>query len=157
MVGRRLQKPSDGDHVVSTTSSITNVDRAQGGYVFRATTMSIDFTCQKCEASFELDAQDLIEGTEKLVCPHCDAKAPSNLSEDFVAALTEMRAQIAVLSKKFAVSMTLEAEELEDELEEEDDEEDDEESEDDDDELDFDEDEDVEDDEDYDEDEDDEK
>ena len=119
--------------------------------------MSIDFTCQKCEASFELDAQDIIEGTEKLVCPHCDAKAPSNLSEDFVAALTEMRAQIAALSKKFAVSMTLEAEELEDELEEEDDEEDDEESEDDDDELDFDEDEDVEDDEDYDEDDADEK
>ncbi|MBN1209420.1 MAG: hypothetical protein JXB05_31500 [Myxococcaceae bacterium] len=110
--------------------------------------MSIDFTCQKCEASFELDAQDLIEGTEKLLCPHCDAKAPANLSEDFVAALTEMRAQIAALGKKFAVSMTLEYEDLEAELEdEEDDEEDDDE---DDDELDFDEDEDVEDDEDYD-------
>ena len=113
--------------------------------------MSIDFTCQKCEASFELDAQDLIEGTEKLVCPHCDAKAPANLSEDFVAALTEMRAQIAALSKKFSVSMTLESEDLEDELEEEDDEEDDEEGdEEDDDDLDEDEDEDVEDDEDYD-------
>ncbi|RKG69141.1 hypothetical protein D7V80_10105 [Corallococcus sp. CA054B] len=111
-------------------------------------TMSIDFTCQKCEASFELEAQDLIEGTEKIVCPHCDAKAPANLSEDFVAALTEMRAQIATLSKKFAVTMTLEAEELEDELDDED--EDDEES--DEDELD-DEDEDdeeSEDDEDYD-------
>ena len=123
--------------------------------------MSIDFTCQKCEASFELDTQDLIEGTEKLVCPHCDAKAPANLSEDFVAALTEMRAQIAVMSKKFAVSMTLESEELEDELEEEDDEDDEEDDEDDsdedDDELDFDEDEDVEDDEEYDEDEDDER
>jgi len=116
--------------------------------------MSIDFTCQKCEASFELDTQDLIEGTEKLVCPHCDAKAPANLSEDFVAALTEIRAQIAALSKKFAVSMTLESEDLEDELEDEDE---DESEEDDDDELDFDEDEDVEDDEDYDEDEDDER
>ena len=113
--------------------------------------MSIDFTCQKCEASFELDAQDLIEGTEKIVCPHCDAKAPTNLSEDFVAALTEIRTQIAVLGKKFAVSMTLEAEELEDELEDEDEEE--EESEDEDDDFDEDEDEDVEDDEDYDEDE----
>jgi DNA-directed RNA polymerase subunit RPC12/RpoP len=113
--------------------------------------MSIDFTCQKCEAGFELDAQDLIEGTEKLVCPHCDAKAPANLSEDFVAALTEMRAQIAVMGKKFAVSMTLESEELEDELDEdEDEEEDDEEDSEDDDELDFDEDEDAEDDEDYD-------
>ncbi|WP_244238900.1 hypothetical protein [Corallococcus carmarthensis] len=109
--------------------------------------MSIDFTCQKCEASFELEAQDLIEGTEKIVCPHCDAKAPANLSEDFVAALTEMRAQIATLSKKFAVTMTLEAEELEDELDDED--EDEEESDEDD--LDEDEDdEESEDEEDYD-------
>ncbi|MFB1480859.1 hypothetical protein [Corallococcus sp. RDP092CA] len=109
--------------------------------------MSIDFTCQKCEASFELEAQDLIEGTEKIVCPHCDAKAPANLTEDFVAALTEMRAQIATLSKKFAVTMTLEAEELEDELDDED--EDEEESDEDD--LDEDEDdEESEDDEDYD-------
>ncbi|WP_225409362.1 hypothetical protein [Stigmatella hybrida] len=114
--------------------------------------MSIDFTCQKCEASFELDAQDLIEGTEKLVCPHCEAKAPANLSEDFVAALSEMRAQIAVLGKKFAVSMTLESEDLEDELEddEEDDEEDTGDEDDDLDEDDEDDDEDVDDDEDYD-------
>jgi DNA-directed RNA polymerase subunit RPC12/RpoP len=118
--------------------------------------MSIDFTCQKCEASFELDAQDLIEGTEKLVCPHCDAKAPTNLSEDFIAALSEMRAQIAALGKKFGVSMTLESEELEDELEDEEDDEDEEESDDEDD-LDEDEDEDVEDDEDYDEEEDDDR
>ncbi|MBZ4329374.1 hypothetical protein K8612_15860 [Corallococcus sp. AS-1-6] len=111
-------------------------------------TMSIDFTCQKCEASFELEAQDLIEGTEKIVCPHCDAKAPANLTEDFVAALTEMRAQIATLSKKFAVTMTLEAEELEDEL---DDEDEDEEEADEDEDLDEDEDdEESEDDEDYD-------
>ncbi|MCP3166578.1 MULTISPECIES: hypothetical protein [Myxococcus] len=112
-------------------------------------TMSIDFTCQKCEASFELDVQDLIEGTEKIVCPHCDAKAPANLSEDFVAALSEMRAQIAVLDKKFAVSMTLESEDVADTIDDEDEEED-EESEDEDDDLDEDEDEDVEDDEDYD-------
>lgn len=112
-------------------------------------TMSIDFTCQKCEASFELDVQDLIEGTEKIICPHCDAKAPANLSEDFVAALSEMRAQIAVLDKKFAVSMTLESEDVADTLDDEDEDED-EESEDEDDDLDEDEDEDVEDDEDYD-------
>ncbi len=114
--------------------------------------MSIDFTCQKCEASFELDAQDLIEGTEKIVCPHCDAKAPSNLAEDFIAALSEMRAQIAALGKKFAASMTLESEEVEDELEEDDEEDDDEDESEEDDDLDEDEDEDVEDDEDYDED-----
>ncbi|MCE9671326.1 hypothetical protein LY474_26320 [Myxococcus stipitatus] len=113
-------------------------------------TMSIDFTCQKCEASFELDVQDLIEGTEKIVCPHCDAKAPANLAEDFVAALSEMRAQIAVLDKKFAVSMTLESEEVADTLDDDEDDEEETEDEDEDDDLDEDEDEDVEDEEDYD-------
>ena len=81
--------------------------------------MTIDFTCQKCEASFELDAQDLIDGTEKLVCPHCDAKAPSNLAEDFVSALTEMRVQVTALSKKFGVSMAVETEDIEEEADDE--------------------------------------
>lgn len=105
--------------------------------------MTIDFTCQKCEASFELDAQDLIDGSEKLVCPHCDAKAPSNLVEDFTAALSEMRAQVAAMSKKFGVNLTLETEDLEDELDEDEDEADEsDDDEADDEELDFDEDED---------------
>lgn len=101
--------------------------------------MTIDFTCQKCEASFELDAQDLIDGTEKLACPHCDAKAPTNLVEDFVAALSEMRAQVAALSKKFSVNMAVETEDLEDELDEEDEDSDEDEDEADEDEEDFDE------------------
>jgi DNA-directed RNA polymerase subunit RPC12/RpoP len=79
--------------------------------------MTIDFTCQKCEASFELDAQDLIDGTEKLVCPHCDAKAPPALAADFTAALAEMRLQIATLGKKaFSVSLALETEDVEEEV-----------------------------------------
>lgn len=79
--------------------------------------MTIDFTCQKCEASFEIDAQDLIDGTEKIICPECRARAPSSLAEDFVSALTEMRAQVAALGKKFAVNMSLETEDVEEELE----------------------------------------
>lgn len=110
--------------------------------------MTIDFTCQKCEASFELDTQDLIDGTEKLACPHCEAKAPTNLTEDFVAALTEIRATVAALGKKFAVNMAIETEDVADEAEELD-EDDEEEVESD--ELDFDEDEDTDDEEDYDE------
>ena len=86
--------------------------------------MTIDFTCQKCEASFELDSQDLIDGTEKLVCPHCDAQVPANVVEDFIAALKEMRAQVATLGKKFTVSMAIETEDLDDELEAKDDDED---------------------------------
>jgi hypothetical protein len=114
--------------------------------------MTIDFTCQKCEASFEIDAQDLIDGTEKLVCPHCDAKAPVNMVDDFISALTEMRAQVATLGKKFGVTMAIETEDLD--AEDEDDDEADEDEVDDDEELDLDEDEDDDEDEDYEEEED---
>ncbi len=110
--------------------------------------MTIDFTCQKCEGTFEIDAQDLVDGSEKLECPHCNTRAPANVVDDFVAALTEMRAQVAALSKRFSLSTTLESEDLAelDADEDEDDEEDDDEDDDDDDEdLDEDDDEDVED------------
>jgi hypothetical protein len=115
--------------------------------------MTLDLTCQKCEGTFEIDAQDLIDGSEKLECPHCNTRAPANVVDDFVAALTEMRAQVAALSKRFTVSTTLESEDLaeldadEDEEDEDDDEDDDDEDldEDDEDDEDDDEDEDVED------------
>ena len=100
--------------------------------------MTLDFTCQKCEGTFEVDAQDLIDGSEKLECPHCQTRAPANAVDDFVAALTEMRAQVAALSKRFSVSTTLESEDLA-ELDADEDEEDDD---DDDDDVDEDEDED---------------
>jgi len=74
--------------------------------------MTLDFTCQKCEGTFEIDAQDLIDGSEKLECPHCNTRAPANVVDDFVAALTEMRAQVAALSKRFTLSTTLESEDL---------------------------------------------
>jgi hypothetical protein len=76
--------------------------------------MTIDFTCQKCDATFEIEVQDLIDGSEKLVCTSCEAKAPPNLVEDFVAALTEMRTQVAALGKKFSLAMAFETEDLED-------------------------------------------
>jgi hypothetical protein len=109
--------------------------------------MTIDFTCQKCEGTFEIDAQDLVDGSEKLECPHCNTRAPTNVVDDFVAALTEMRAQVAVLSKRFSLSTTLESEDLAelDADEDEEDEEDESDDEDDEDEdLDEDDDEDVE-------------
>ena len=109
--------------------------------------MTIDFTCQKCEGTFEIDAQDLIDGSEKLECPHCNTRAPANVVDDFVAALTEMRAQVAALSKRFSLSTTLESEDLAelDADEDEDDDEDDDDEDDDDEDLDEDDDEDVED------------
>lgn len=114
--------------------------------------MTIDFTCQKCEGTFELDAQDLIDGTEKLECPHCSAKAPASLTEDFTNALAELRSQLAALSKKFSASLTVETEDVEDVEEDEDEETDEDEDLD----LEDDEDEDFDDDDDEDEDEDDE-
>jgi hypothetical protein len=90
--------------------------------------MTLDFTCQKCEGTFEIDAQDLVDGSEKLECPHCNTRAPANLVDDFVAALTEMRAQVAALSKRFSLSTTLESEDLAElDADEDDDEDDDEE------------------------------
>ena len=116
--------------------------------------MTIDLTCQKCEGSFELDVQQLIEGEEKLQCPNCNAKAPADLADDFTAALSEMIAQTANLSKKFLVSLALESEELPG-AEEDEDEDEDEETDEDDEDLDEDVDEDEDEDEgEYDEDED---
>jgi hypothetical protein len=114
--------------------------------------MTIDFTCQKCEASFEINASDLIDGSSKLVCPHCGVKAPQNLMDDFISALVEMRTQVATLAKKFAVTMAVETEDLEDEKSSDDDDEDDDADEDSDDDLEFDDDDDVDEDEDLEED-----
>jgi hypothetical protein len=109
--------------------------------------MIIDFTCQKCEGTFEIDAQDLVDGSEKLECPHCNTRAPANVVDDFVAALTEMRAQVAALSKRFSLSTTLESEDLAelDADDDDDDDEDDDDEDDDDEDLDEDDDEEVED------------
>jgi len=94
--------------------------------------MTLDFTCQKCEGTFEIDAQDLIDGSEKLECPHCNTRAPANVVDDFVAALTEMRAQVAALSKRFSFSTTLESEDLAElDADEDDDDDDDDDDEDD--------------------------
>src|SRR5512132_1275382 len=111
--------------------------------------MTIDFTCQKCEGTFEIDAQDLVDGSEKLECPHCNTRAPANVVDDFVAALTEMRAQVAALSKRFSLSTTLESEDLAeldaDEDDDDDEDESDDDEDDDDEDLDEDDDEEVED------------
>lgn len=87
--------------------------------------MTIEFTCQKCEGGFEIEAPDLIDGSEKLECPHCGAKAPTSQTEDLTNALNELRGALAALSKKFSATMTIESEDLEDVEEEDDEDEDD--------------------------------
>ncbi len=95
---------------------------------------TIDFTCQKCEGNFELDSQDLIDGSEKLECPHCENKLSRAQNDDFTAALGELISQLGVLSKKFAANIELDSEDLSADIkEDDDDEEEDDEDEDDDD------------------------
>ncbi|HCF61493.1 MAG TPA: hypothetical protein DFS52_26290 [Myxococcales bacterium] len=74
--------------------------------------MMIDLTCQKCDASFEIDATELIEGNEPIKCPNCDAKAPQALVDDFGNALGELVKQTAALSKRFQVSLAVESDDL---------------------------------------------
>ena len=114
--------------------------------------MTIDFTCVKCEGSFELDSQDVIDGTEKLECPHCNVKAPQAAVDDFIAALTELTAQVGSMSKRFTLTMTIESEDID---ADDDDEEEEEEEEDVDDDVDDDDDDDDDADDDEDEDDDD--
>ena len=89
--------------------------------------MNIDFTCAKCDGSFELDSQDIVDGTEKLECPHCDAKATQAAVDEFNAAITEMLAQVAVMSKKFTVAFAIDSEDVDVPADDDDDDEEDEE------------------------------
>lgn len=111
---------------------------------------TFEFTCQKCEGNFEIDAQDLVDGSEALECPHCNAKLSKAAAEDFTAAVGEFVAQLAAISKKFTATVEFDSESLsETEEDEDDDEEDDDDDDldddDDDDDDDLDEDEDFED------------
>jgi len=92
--------------------------------------MSIDFTCHKCGGSFELDIQDLVDGSEKMECPHCDSSPSPTMAHDFIAAVADMRSQIAMLAKKFDISLTLSTEELDESAEDFDDDDEEEEEED---------------------------
>jgi DNA-directed RNA polymerase subunit RPC12/RpoP len=74
--------------------------------------MTIDFSCEKCEASFEIDAAEIIDGSERLKCPNCDTKAPQALVDDFSNSLGDLCKAIAALRKKFGVSLALETDDL---------------------------------------------
>lgn len=114
---------------------------------------TIDFTCQKCEGNFELDSQDLVDGSEALECPHCGSKLAKAALEDFTSALADFQAQVAVISKKFTLTVEFDSEDIGDEdLDDEDEEEEETDDEDDDDDDDEDDDDDDDDDDDYEED-----
>jgi len=106
--------------------------------------MNIDFTCGKCDGSFELDSQDIVDGTEKLECPHCDAKVTQAAVDEFNSAITEMLAQVSAMSKKFAMAFAVDSEDLDAVADKDDDEDEDEEDDEDADDEDDDEDDDEE-------------
>jgi DNA-directed RNA polymerase subunit RPC12/RpoP len=110
---------------------------------------TFEFTCQKCEGNFEIEAQDLIDGSEELECPHCNARLSKAAAEDFTAAVAEFLAQLAAISKKFTVTVEIDSEAVAEDSDEDDEDEDDDddldEDEDEDDDDDLDEDEDIED------------
>lgn len=108
--------------------------------------MTIDFICQQCDGSFELDFSELLEG-DALVCPNCGQASSEKTAEEFATALDELFARLAKLRSRFLVSLAIESDELPPPYDEDSDEE-----EDDDEEEDEDEDEDYEDDEDDDDD-----
>ncbi len=93
--------------------------------------MMIDLTCQKCEASFEIDATELIDGSERIKCPNCDAKAPQAAVDDFGNALGELCKAVAALRTKFGVSLAIETDDLPPPYDSDDDEEDEEDEDDD--------------------------
>jgi DNA-directed RNA polymerase subunit RPC12/RpoP len=73
--------------------------------------MTIDFICQRCDASFEVEYSEILEG-EGLQCPNCDQKAAKKPIEDFGNALDELMARTADLRSKFLLSVTVESEDL---------------------------------------------
>lgn len=116
--------------------------------------MTIDFICQQCDGSFELDFSDLLE-EDALVCPNCGQSSSDKSAEEFSTALDELFARLAKLRSRFVVSLAIESDELPPPYDEDSDEEDEDDEEEDDD-YEDDEDEDDEEDDDDDDDEDDE-
>ncbi|MDR0966419.1 MAG: hypothetical protein LBM75_07975 [Myxococcales bacterium] len=74
--------------------------------------MSIDLTCVKCDSSFELDPTELLNGSDRIQCPHCNSKVSPLAVEEFAISLAEFCKQIAALSKRFSLSLSLESDDL---------------------------------------------
>ena len=73
--------------------------------------MTLDLTCQACDASFELDASELLD--EPLIqCPSCDARAAATTAEGLSGALDELLGQVARLRPKFQVVFEVESDDL---------------------------------------------
>jgi hypothetical protein len=73
--------------------------------------MTLDFTCQACDASFEVDLTDLLE-EPRIQCPGCDTRAPRQATDNLVSALDDLFTELGGLRRKFTVTFAVESEEL---------------------------------------------
>lgn len=73
--------------------------------------MTIDFNCQQCDASFEEEISEILEGAP-LVCPNCGQKAPRKAIEELGNALDELFSKVAELRPKFQLALTVESDDL---------------------------------------------
>src|SRR5215212_8713967 len=73
--------------------------------------MTVDFTCQSCEASFEAELAELLEDPA-LQCPNCDVRAPRAAVEGVTNALDELFSQLALLRRKFTAVLEVESDDL---------------------------------------------
>ncbi len=73
--------------------------------------MTLDLTCQACDASFELDVGEILD-EPRIQCPSCDARAPLALSEGLSTALDDLFGQVAKLRSKFEVVFEVESDDL---------------------------------------------
>ena len=73
--------------------------------------MTLDLTCTECEASFELEVQDLLDAPKTLDCPNCEAKAPARKAEALASAVDDLMRAMKELAPKFSISLTAETDE----------------------------------------------
>ncbi len=74
--------------------------------------VTLDLTCTECDASFELDVQDLLDSPKTLVCPNCEAKAPARKVEGLASAMDDLIRSIKELAPKFSITVAAETEDV---------------------------------------------
>ena len=74
--------------------------------------MTLDFTCQACDATFEMELSDILEDPTGVQCPSCETRAPRAAVEGVASALDDLFAQLAVLRRRFAIEMEIDSEDL---------------------------------------------
>jgi hypothetical protein len=73
--------------------------------------MTLDLTCQACDASFELDLAELLD-EPRIQCPSCDARTSTAVAEGLSSALDELLGQVARMRRRFQAVLEVDSEDL---------------------------------------------